>query len=136
MIVRIVLAVFISGASGICYLAGLTRLMSALLLGFGSLASLFFGILFMVSAEQRQLWFPVYSQGTPWPFFLISAILAAMVILCLVKKSEPIDEEPTEVSQSRIALRSRGPGVFAGDDQGFELSIVRILRGTGGRHSC
>lgn len=93
MIVRIVIAVFISGASGICYLAGLTRLMSALLVGLGSLASFFFGILFMVSAEQRELWFPVYGQGTSWPFFLIAAVLAVMVILFFVKKSEPIEVE-------------------------------------------
>lgn len=104
MIVRIVLALFVSGASGICYLAGLTRLMSALLLGFGSLASFFFGILFMVSAEQRQLWFPVHGQGISWPFFLISAVLAAMVILCLVKKSEPIEEESLSASHFKYFL--------------------------------
>jgi len=114
MIIRIILAVFISGASGICYLAGLTRLMSALLVGFGSLASFFFGILFMVSAEQRELWFPIYGQGTSWPFFLLSAILAVIVILFFVKKSEPIEEE--NVSSAHFKY-------FLGAFFGYLLSI-------------
>lgn len=93
MIIRIILVLFASGASGISYLAGLIRLMSALLIGFGTLVALFFGFLFMVSAESRQLWFPVYGQGASWPFFLLSAVLVVIVALFFIKKDEPVDLE-------------------------------------------
>lgn len=88
MIIRIVLVLFISGASGICYLAGFARLMSALLIGFGALASTFFGILFIVPEENRELWFPVYGDGAAWPFFLLALILLGIVLLVLGKRRE------------------------------------------------
>ncbi len=104
MVVRIILVVFVSGASGICYLAGLTRLMSALLVGFGSVMSLFFGVLFSVSAEQRQLWLPVYGQGAPWPFFLLSAVLAGIVVLFFMKKAEPVKKETVSPTHFKYLL--------------------------------
>lgn len=77
-----------------CYLAGLMRLMSALLVSFGALASLFFGILFMVTPEQRQLWLPAYVHGAAsWPFFLLFVVLMSMVALFFIKKSEPVEDE-------------------------------------------
>ncbi len=100
MIIRIILVVFASVASGISYLAGLIRLMSALLVGFGALVSFFFGILFMVPEENRQLWFPVYGQGTSWPFFMLSAVLAVIIVFFFVKKRESVEKE--DVSSTHI----------------------------------
>lgn len=68
MIVRLLFVLFISGASGIAYLAGYSRLMTGLLVGFGGIVS-FFGLLFVVEPSHRELWFPVYGVGSPWPFF-------------------------------------------------------------------
>ncbi len=93
MIIRIILALFISGASGICYLAGIARLMSGLLIGFGSLVCIFFGIIFIVPEENRQLWFPVYGEGSAWPFFLLALVLAGTVALLFIKKKEVVESE-------------------------------------------
>ncbi len=92
MIVRIVLLLFISAASGICYLAGMTRLMSSLLIGFAVMVSTFFGILFVVP-ESRELWFPVYGEGASWPFFLLALILIVIIGLLLRGKERKIREE-------------------------------------------
>lgn len=88
MIIRILFVVFISGAAGICYLAGYARLMSALLIAFGALASLFFGIVFVVPHESMELWFPVYGDGEAWPFFLLALVLAGMAALAFSQKKE------------------------------------------------
>lgn len=88
MIIRFILALFFSGASAVCYLAGLARLMSGLLIGFGALVSAFFGILFVVDPEKRQLWFPVFGEGAAWPFFLLALILSATAALALAKRRE------------------------------------------------
>lgn len=93
MILRIIFVVFVSGASGICYLAGFARLMSALLIGFGALASIFFGIIFVVPEENLELWFPVYGDGAAWPFFLLALVLICIVFLVLIKKREHAVEE-------------------------------------------
>ncbi|MEE4243358.1 MAG: hypothetical protein V2I36_17985 [Desulfopila sp.] len=86
MIVRIFLILFISGASAVCYLAGYVRLMSGLLLGFASLVSVFFGALFVVPEENRELWFPVYGDGAAWPFFLLALLLVAIAALLFNKR--------------------------------------------------
>lgn len=88
MIIRILFVVFISGAAGICYLAGFTRLMSALLIAFGALASVFFGIVFVVPHGSMELWFPVYGEGAAWPFFLLGVVLAGMAVLAFSKRKE------------------------------------------------
>ena len=93
MILRIIFVVFVSGASGICYLAGFARLMTALLIGFGALAAVFFGIIFVVPEESRELWFPVYGEGAAWPFFLLALILCGIVFLVLGKRREYAKEE-------------------------------------------
>jgi hypothetical protein len=93
MILRILLVLFVSGASGICYMAGFARLMSALLIGFGALASIFFGIIFVVPEENRELWFPVYGDGASWPFFLLAIVLLGIVFLVLGKRKEQAVEE-------------------------------------------
>jgi len=78
MIIRVILALFISVASGTCFLAGLTRLMSALLVSFGALAAVFFGIFFLLPEASRESWFPVYGEGYAWPFFLLAFVLACV----------------------------------------------------------
>lgn len=87
------MVLFVSGASAVCYLAGYIRLMSALLIGFGSLASAFFGIIFVVPEQNRQLWFPVYGEGAAWPFFLLALILAGFAGLLFTGRKERIEEE-------------------------------------------
>jgi hypothetical protein len=93
MILRIIFVLFVSGASGVCYLAGFARLMSALLIGFGGLASIFFGLIFVVPEENRGLWFPVYGEGAAWPFFLLAVTLFGMVFLVLGKRRERVAVE-------------------------------------------
>jgi hypothetical protein len=93
MIIRLILIAFFSGSSAICYLAGLTRLMSGLLVGFGSLVSLFFGILFLLPAENRNLWFPLHGDGVVWPFMLLAIIMLALAILILAGKMKSTETE-------------------------------------------
>jgi len=80
MIVRLVLAGFVSFVSGFCYLAGLLRLMSALLIGFGICSALFFGALFTLPPGDERLSFGVAVTGAAWPFFLLAAVLAGLII--------------------------------------------------------
>jgi len=80
MIVRIVIAVFLSVVTGVCYLAGLSRLISGLLIGFGVLASLFFGILFVLPPGSERVSFSVAAPGSSWPFFLLALVLVLMIV--------------------------------------------------------
>ncbi|MBM9604022.1 hypothetical protein [Desulfopila inferna] len=93
MIIRIILVLFVSGASAISYMAGYARVMSGLLIGFGALASVFFGILFVVPQQNRQLWFPIYGDGAAWPFFLLALILAGIAALLFSGRKESAEEE-------------------------------------------
>ena len=93
MIVRIILAGFSSVVSGVCYLSGLMRIMSGLLLGFGILAGLFFGIIFLLPANDDRLWFPIYGNGSSLPFFLVAASLAGLIGLLFFGRFTPADEE-------------------------------------------
>ena len=93
MIVRILLAGFSSIVSGVCYLSGLVRIMSGLLLGFGVLAALFFGIVFLIPASDDRLWFPIYGGGASWPFFLLALCLAGLISYLFFDKPQPADEQ-------------------------------------------
>ena len=79
MIVRIVIALFISLVSGVCYMAGLTRLISALLISFGVICALFFGIVFLLPPGSDRISFAVSAHGASWPFFLLALILVALI---------------------------------------------------------
>ncbi len=109
MILRIIFVVFISGASGICYIAGFTRIMSSLLIGFGALAATFFGIMFVVPEASRELWFPVFGDGAAWPFFVLALVLAVMTGLVLTKRKEYAPAE----TLSSIHLQYIVGGFFA-----------------------
>jgi hypothetical protein len=108
MIVRLLIAVFSSVVSGVCYISGMLRLMSGLLLGFGVFTALFFGVIFLLPASDDRLWFPIYGTGSSWPFFLIAAILAGMIIWLFVKKTNPGISEPL----SRRHFKYLGGGLF------------------------
>ncbi len=89
MIVRILIAAFVSLVGGACFLASMNRLMSGLLLGFGVFISCFFGVLFAVPASEDILGFPLHGKGGSIPFFLVAIILAIIVgWLFLRKKKE------------------------------------------------
>jgi len=79
MIVRIVIAVFISVVTGVCYLAGMSRLISALLIGFGVLTSLFFALLFLLPPGSARASFALSAPGESWPFLLLALVLALMI---------------------------------------------------------
>ncbi len=78
MIIRILFVLFFSFASAVCYLAGYSRIMSALLILLGALASALFGMLFVVPQTSSELWFPVYGNWAGWPCFLLATLLFAM----------------------------------------------------------
>ena len=101
MIIRIVLAGFSSFVSGVCYLSGLMRVMSGLLIGFGVLASFFFGVIFLLPVNDDRLWFPIYGTGTAWPFFLLATCLAALIGVLFLMRSRPAQEETFSVSHLR-----------------------------------
>lgn len=86
MIIRILIAGFASSVGGLSYLSGMTRIMTALLLGFGSFASFIFGLLFLMPADGGRLWFPVSGEASPYPFFLIGTLLAAMIVALYMAK--------------------------------------------------
>lgn len=92
MIVRLILVFFASATGAICYLAGLIRLMSALLVAFGGVISLFFGVLFLLPDASRELWIPVYGSVMTWPFFLIALLLFGVTSLFFIKRKEENSE--------------------------------------------
>lgn len=94
MIIRLLLAGFISIVSSFCYLSGLSRLMSALLIGFGALTSLFFGAVFLLPPNADRLLFPLSGQGPSYPFFLVAAVLVGLIVWLFAKKTDPADEDP------------------------------------------
>ena len=108
MIVRIVIAGFSSVVSGVCYLSGLMRIMSALLMGFGVLAALFFGILFLLPSNDDRLLFPIYGAGASWPFFLLGAVLAGLIGWLFLDKSQPAGEQQVTASHFKYL----GAGLF------------------------
>lgn len=108
MIVRIILAVFVSFVSGFCYLTGLMKLMSGLLLGFGVVSSVFFGIIFLLPGTDQRLWFPVYGTGASWPFFLLALVLAGLIVWLLQRKPE----QAATQSFSNIHTRALGWGLL------------------------
>jgi hypothetical protein len=90
MIIRIFIAVFASLVGGISYLTGLARLMTAFLLGFGSVCSFLIGILFLLPVDADRLFLPVYEKVPAWPFLVIGIILAAMVVALFLMKAKPV----------------------------------------------
>ncbi len=102
MIVRILLAAFGSLVGGVCYFAGLLRLMSALLVCFGILAALFFGVLFLLPANDPRTTFAVAGPGEAWPFFLLAAALVPLVAWMLLKRTEPAAGEPLDERHWRL----------------------------------
>ncbi|PID41199.1 MAG: hypothetical protein CR981_04210 [Proteobacteria bacterium] len=93
MIIRVLLAAFSSLVGGFCYLAGLTRLMSGLLIGFGLLTSLFFAVLLIVTPNSDASGFPVYGSNSPLPFFLLALVLLLMIIWLFLARPKPAKQE-------------------------------------------
>lgn len=93
MIVRILIAGFASFVSGLSYITGLTRLMTALLVGFGAFSSLFFGVLFLLPIDKERLIFPVYESVPSWPYFIIALALIGMVAALFLVKITPAEDE-------------------------------------------
>ena len=98
MIVRVLIAGFASAVAGVSYLVGMTRIMTALLLGFGAFVSFIFGLLFLLPADGGRLWFPVSGDAPAYPFFLIGALLASMILaLFLLKPKFEIVEQVSKI---------------------------------------
>lgn len=93
MIARILLIVFTSVVGAVCYLSGMNRLISALLLAFGSLLAFVFGLIFVLPNSENILGFPVYGQGSGVLFFVLAFILVVCTCLILLKKSKKISYE-------------------------------------------
>ena len=87
MIVRVLIAVFASAVGGVSFLAGLTRLMTALLLGFGALVSIGLGGILILPIGQEYLWFILHDEVVTWPYFVIGLILAGMIPALFLVKS-------------------------------------------------
>ncbi len=111
MIARIVIALFISLVSGVCFMAGMTRLMSALLIFFGVVSALFFGIVFLFPPESERLSFSVSAHGASWPFFLLALVLALLIGYLYLRRSS--DKGPLGFEQlGGIHLRFLGGGLL------------------------
>ncbi len=93
MIIRLFLAGFTSIVSGFCYLAGLARLMSALLIGFGVLTAFSFAIVFWLPPNAERLLFPISVSGASWPFFVIAVVLMLLIAWLFLNKSVSAEEE-------------------------------------------
>ena len=110
MIVRILIAGFASFVSGLGYLTGLTRLMTALLVGFGGFSSLFFGCLFLLPVDQERLLFPIYEKVPAWPYLVLAVVLFAMVGLLFLAKATPAPAE--QVSSTHFKYLIGGIGGY------------------------
>ncbi|THB75062.1 MAG: hypothetical protein D6B25_12555 [Desulfobulbaceae bacterium] len=100
------MALFVSFVSGFCFLTGLMKLMSGLLLSFGVIAAVFFGVVFLLPGNDERLWFPIYGDGAAWPFFLLALVLVG-VIIWLFKRAAL---EPEPESFSNLHTRALGWG--------------------------
>ncbi len=110
MIIRVLIAGFASSVAGASYLAGMTRIMTALLLGFGAFVSFIFGLLFLLPGDEGRLWFPVSGEAPPYPFFILGTLLAAMILaLYLVKPKFEIVEQ---VSKTHFKYLVWGAGGY------------------------
>lgn len=98
MIVRLLVAGFASFVAGFSYLTGLARLMTGFLLGFGALCSTVAGVLFLLPVDEKRLVLPVYEKVPAWPYFLIAALLVAMLVVLFLTKGKPAGEEPVSAS--------------------------------------
>lgn len=111
MIARIVIALFISLVSGVCFMAGMTRLMSALLIFFGVVSALFFGVVFLFPPESERLSFAVAAHGASWPFFLLALILALLIAYLYLQPGKN-RAAPGFEQLGRLHLRFLGGGVL------------------------
>lgn len=93
MVIRLLLAGFVSIVSGFSFLAGLTRLMSALLLGFGVLTAISFGIVFLLPPNDDRLLFPISVSGAAWPFFVIAVALMVLIGWLFLNKPQAAGQE-------------------------------------------
>lgn len=98
MIVRMLIVVFVSTVGGACFLAGMNRLMSGLLLGFGVLISCFFGVLFAVPSSEDILGVPLHGKGGSIPFFLLAFVLALMAGGLFLRKRQAYNWQPLSKS--------------------------------------
>ncbi|PHR27436.1 MAG: hypothetical protein COA36_09420 [Desulfotalea sp.] len=110
MIVRIFIAGFASFVSGLSYLSGLTRLMTAMLVGFGALSAIFFGVLFVLPVDQDRLLFPIYDKVPAWPYFVLGAVLCTMVVALFLFRAKPAVSE--EVSSLHFKYLLGGIGGY------------------------
>lgn len=108
MIVRILIAGFASFVSGLSYLAGLTRLMTALLVGFGSFSAFFFGALFLLPVDAERLMFPIYEPVPAWPYLLLGVVLAAMIVGLYKIKVAPVVSENVSASHFKYLIGAIG----------------------------
>ncbi len=93
MIVRILIAAFTSLVGTTCFLSGMNRLMGGLLIGFGMISAILFGVLFTVPAAQDLIEVPLYGQGGAMGYFGLSFLLAVfIVVLFLVKPKHVVVE--------------------------------------------
>ncbi len=128
MIVRICVAIFTSLAGGLCYLTGLTRLMTAFLLGFGAVCSFLLGVLFVLPVNANRLFFPIYEKVPAWPYFLVGAALAGMIpALFLLKPKPAIVEEVAAVHFKYLfgAVGGYLVSLFASSVYWFPSDVVR-----------
>ncbi len=93
MIIRLLLAGFVSIVFSFCYLAGLVRLVSALLIGFGVLTAVSFAIVFLLPPDADRLLFPISVSGASWPFFVIALFLILLIVWLFLHKTDPAEEE-------------------------------------------
>ncbi|PID74408.1 MAG: hypothetical protein CSB32_00915 [Desulfobacterales bacterium] len=108
MVIRVLIFCFTSLAVGSMYAAGLIRLTTALIVGFGVLCSLFLGVLFLFPVDKERLLLPVYEQVPAWPYLLLAVILAAMLAAFFLYRSSPVRNERADARHFKLLTAGFG----------------------------
>lgn len=111
MFLRILLLPFVSIVTGFCYLMGLARVMTGLLLGFSSCSAVFWGVVFSLPMNADRLWLPVYERVPAWPYFLLALLLFGLIVIHFFKRH--ISARPEAVTSRHVKYLLGGLACYA-----------------------
>lgn len=110
MVIRIIVGIFASLVVGLGYLTGMARMITALLLGLGSVGAFIFGVVFVLPSDSTQLILPSPGEGAAWPYFVISVILVGMALSSFKVQRAVVHQE--QVSSRHFKFLIAGLGSY------------------------